>query len=534
MEQKKSIKVGNTNVCIYYGDITTLKTDVIVNSDDIKLTMDGGVAEAILNKAGPKIKEEAQKILNTRRVRLGDVVVTNAYNLAPVKKVFNAITFDAEKGDVVTPFGVGMATYYCLKKTDELGFESISFPAMGTGRGQLDAEAVSKSMIQKVFDYLNTSTNIKLVVFSLYNYGAWNKFFENFMFEAAKLKIKHSIPIRLSILRKGEVNYIDLTTNDTISVIQENDVSNKQLKLFSVALEEFIIKGKSKSFSTLQDLGFSIYNFLLRKVSNRLSRLASENLFLKLDDDLLSIPWELCYDGNEFFGIKYNMGRQVVVSPKFYIQSSKSRPIKYPLKVLLIADPTETLKGALQECDKIYNELSQVDGIELTYKKGSEIEIDTLLLDLAKNDLVHFAGHSFLNKQNPSESGWIIDLDSNEVLRASDMALMNAPPIVFANACESGAQNIEEKRKYQNEIFGIASGFLMGGIQNYIGTFTYVNDDSSTDFAVEFYKNLIKEDNTIGSSLRFARKFIIEKYGIEEILWASYMLYGDPRIKLSL
>ena len=33
--EKKSIKVGNTTVSICYCDITTLKTDVVVNSDDI-------------------------------------------------------------------------------------------------------------------------------------------------------------------------------------------------------------------------------------------------------------------------------------------------------------------------------------------------------------------------------------------------------------------------------------------------------------------------------------------------------------------
>ena len=68
--------------------------------------------------------------------------------------------------------------------------------------------------------------------------------------------------------------------------------------------------------------------------------------------------------------------------------------------------------------------------------------------------------------------------------------------------------------KYQGEIFGLVSGFLMAGIKDYIGTFTYVNDKTSVDFAIEFYKNLINKEETVGSSIRQARKLIGEKYGL--------------------
>jgi CHAT domain-containing protein len=279
-----------------------------------------------------------------------------------------------------------------------------------------------------------------------------------------------------------------------------------------------------------------MYEHLIGDVGDQIKNLPSENLFLKLDDDLLAIPWELCHDGEDFFGRKYNIGRQVVVSPRFLLMSYPTRSLQYPLRVLLLADPTETLPGAVKECDKIHRELAKIDGIKenLQYKSGTEIKLDKLLNDLSDFDLVHYAGHAKLNKINPSESGWEINPDRGEYLTGSMMAAMNAPPIVFANACESGAESIEKGRKYQSEIFGLASGFLMGGIKNYIGTFTYVTDESSVDFALEFYKKLITKDETIGSSLRYARNFVYDKYSEAEILWASYMLYGDPEFRLNI
>jgi len=46
-------------------------------------------------------------------------------------------------------------------------------------------------------------------------------------------------------------------------------------------------------------------------------------------------------------------------------------------------------------------------------------------------------------------------------------------------------------------------------------------------FAVEFYSALM-EGATIGEAMRQARLFLIKEYGEDTIVWASYMLYGDP------
>ncbi|MHA1267526.1 MAG: CHAT domain-containing protein [Candidatus Helarchaeota archaeon] len=533
---EEEIQIGNTVVKIYHGDIRDLTPDIMVSSDDTKLAMDSGVAKAILDGGGPQIREEADAIKRKRELHLGDVVITNAGNL-PVKKIFHAITFDSKTQNYVTPYGVTKATYTCLSKADEFAYKSIAFPALGTGPGQRDYDAVSRSMIQTVFNYLGTtSTGLQEIIFSLYSDEAWQKFFRDFVFQAARVKLEEAKPIRLTILRQRQINYYDLTSSNTISVIQHMKVGNKRLLKYINALEEFVQTGQSKYFVDLTHLGQDMYEHLIGDVGDQLKNLPSKNMFLKLDDNLLSIPWELCHDGTEFFGRKYNIGRQVVVSSKFQLMSYPTRSLQYPLRVLLLADPTETLPGAVKECDSIHKELSKIDGIKehLEYKSGPEIKLDKLYNDLREFDLIHYAGHAKFDEKNPSESAWVINPEKDEYLTASMMAAMNAPPIVFANACESGTQALEEKQSYQSEIFGIASGFLMGGIKNYIGTFTYINDVTSIDFAVEFYKNLIKQEETIGSALTKARNFIYEKYGENNILWASYMLYGDPEFKLNI
>ncbi|MFX1293494.1 MAG: CHAT domain-containing protein [Promethearchaeota archaeon] len=533
----EEIRIGETIIKIHYGDIRDLTVDIIVSSDDTGLTMDSGVAKAILERGGPQIIKEAKNILARRKkLKLGEVVVTNA-GKNTAAKIFHAVTFDADTQEFVSPYGVTKATYTCLRNADEFAYDSIAFPALGTGEGQVDFKAVSRSMIQTVFNYVGTtSTGLREIIFSLYTEAAWHEFFKDFMIQTARIKLEQAKPIRLTILRQGQTNYFDLTSSDTISVIHRMKIPDKTLVKYANALEEFILTGNSKYFIDLTHLGQDMYENLFGKVGEQVQNLPSVNLFLKLDDDLLSIPWELCHDGDDFFGRKYNIGRQVVVSPKFFLMSYPTRSLDYPLRVLLLADPTETLPGCKKECDKIHDQLSKIDGIKehLEYKQGTEIKLDKLLNDLAKYDLVHYAGHAKFNKKNPSESGWEINADRGEFLTGSMMAAMNAPPIVFANACESGAVAVEKEQIYQSEIFGLASGFLMGGIKNYIGSFTYVTDTSSVEFAVEFYKKLITKGETVGSSVRKARNFIYDKYGESHILWASYMLYGDPEFKLNI
>jgi O-acetyl-ADP-ribose deacetylase (regulator of RNase III) len=537
MEQDE-ILINKTKVKIMHGDIRAISPppEVIVSSDNTDLSMDSGVAYAILHRGGDQISQEVKKILARKKLVPGDVVVTNPGNL-PNKKIFHcAVCDDNLENPVVTPFTVSKVTHTCLEMADDFAYTSIAFPAIGTGPDQVDSEVVAKSMIQKVFDYLrNTATNLKVVIFSLYEKFDWQNFFRDFWRHAANIKFMEEKPIRLTILRQDNTNYIDLTTSETISYIRTSKISPKVLKKYSGALEDIVKTGKAKNFSSIKALGESLYKELLGTVGPKLKKIPSENLFLKLDDDLLNVPWELCFDGQNYLGIKYSIGRQVVVSPKFYIRSYRTRVMEYPLRVLILADPTETLPGAEQECNKIYTELNKIDGIKenLEYKSGTEIKYNKLLKDLTHYDLVHYAGHAYFNDEDPSKSGWEINPDKKEYITAETIAAMTAPPIVFANACESGTQAIQGEHQYQSEIFGIASGFLMGGIKNYIATYTYINDVSSIDFAVEFYKKLVAGE-TIGKSLRHSRQNIFSKYGEDEILWASYMLYGDPEFRLKL
>ncbi|MCP4714724.1 MAG: CHAT domain-containing protein, partial [Deltaproteobacteria bacterium] len=68
---------------------------------------------------------------------------------------------------------------------------------------------------------------------------------------------------------------------------------------------------------------------------------------------------------------------------------------------------------------------------------------------------------------------------------------------------------------------------LMSGVQHYVGTFWEILDEPGKRFAIEFYRALM-DGATTGEAMQQARHALIKAYGEDTIVWASYMLYGDP------
>lgn len=254
-------------------------------------------------------------------------------------------------------------------------------------------------------------------------------------------------------------------------------------------------------------------------------------LIFSIDEQLVQIPWELLHDGTNFISLKFAIGRSVRTKQKFY--GTKYRSLSSPLKMLALCDPTGDLKSAYDEGITIRNELDRKKDKIKVDLKTTEIDKRYVKRNIRDYDIVHFAGHAEYNLKNPSQSGWIL---SNDKFTPEDIAEIGSaapfPSLIFSNACQSGKTeewNIEQG--YEDKIYGLANAFLLAGVRHYIGTFWRVLDESCLLFSKEFYKH-IANGVSIGEALRLSRIKLIEKYGETSIIWASYVLYGDPSISL--
>ncbi|MFC1594106.1 tetratricopeptide repeat protein [Candidatus Omnitrophota bacterium] len=320
---------------------------------------------------------------------------------------------------------------------------------------------------------------------------------------------------------------------ETVIPLQEvNSLCEEIISLLNKANE----KGKLASgiSSELKKVGQVLYDQLLtNNIKEKLKNAKAENLLLLINEGLVHIPWELLFDGNQFLCIRFNMGRNVKTHQT--LRESGPRAVGLPAKMLILADPLGDLKAAHQEAGIIEKELDRKRNIINVAKKVTNIDIQYLKRNLRDYDIVHFAGHADYDYKEPSNSGWKL-IDGQ--LTASDIVNMGTtsplPSIVFSNACQS-AQTKEwlVEKDFEENIFGLANAFLLAGVRHYIGTFWKIPDNISLNFAKEFYYQVTLGES-IGAALKKARFKIITDFGEDTIVWASYVLYGDPSVALLL
>ncbi|XP_023192014.1 poly [ADP-ribose] polymerase 14-like isoform X2 [Xiphophorus maculatus] len=148
---KHETKLGNVTIQVETGDITKETTDVIVNSSDNSFTLTSGVSKAILDAAGVAVLEECQYLGSQPNP---GIIMTVPGNLK-CKKILHLVV----QPDIHS--SVKEALQMCVKKS----YTSISFPALGTDQGGVQAKQVADSMLDAVIDVFsqNTSSSLTLI-----------------------------------------------------------------------------------------------------------------------------------------------------------------------------------------------------------------------------------------------------------------------------------------------------------------------------------------------------------------------------------
>ncbi len=284
---------------------------------------------------------------------------------------------------------------------------------------------------------------------------------------------------------------------------------------------------------SLKKTGQVLFDLLIPpKAREKIASTEARHLILYVDDKLVHIPWELLFDGRQFLCRRFAMGR--IVSTRQAPTSLVSRALKAPHKVLILADPRGDLDASYREGMEIKNFLDDKRELFHVDFKSDPVDIPFVKKNLRDYDVVHYAGHGDYHSDNPAESGWLL---KDGRLKASEISAMGGlqpmPSLVFSNACQTGqtgAWQIQDG--FEQEIFGLANAYLLAGVQHYIGTFWEILDEPSGYFAKRFY-SFLAQGAKVGEAVRRARQELIDAYGEETIVWATYMLYGDPTFEFA-
>nr|XP_046259475.1 poly(ADP-ribose) polymerase family member 14-related sequence 1 isoform X2 [Scatophagus argus] len=144
-------KMGSVAVQVVTGDITTETTDVIVNSSNENFTLKSGVSKAILDAAGQLVEDECQKLGSQPN---SGMVMTQPGNLK-CKKILHVI-------GQTDPVKINKVVKDVLQMCVKDSYTSVSFPAIGTGQGSVQARQVADAMLDAVIDVLTQNTTITM------------------------------------------------------------------------------------------------------------------------------------------------------------------------------------------------------------------------------------------------------------------------------------------------------------------------------------------------------------------------------------
>ncbi|XP_078392382.1 protein mono-ADP-ribosyltransferase PARP14-like isoform X1 [Cetorhinus maximus] len=132
-EDVARMNVGNIKLQISKGDITKEATDVIVNSTS-NTPPRNGVSHAIATAS----KLHFEHKLQSADLKFGKILLTGPGKLK-CKKIMHVCGHDDLNG-------IQMATESVLRECIKMSFESVAFPAIGTGSGKLHPSLVARMM----------------------------------------------------------------------------------------------------------------------------------------------------------------------------------------------------------------------------------------------------------------------------------------------------------------------------------------------------------------------------------------------------
>lgn len=185
------------------------------------------------------------------------------------------------------------------------------------------------------------------------------------------------------------------------------------------------------------------------------------------------------------------------------------------------------LKYAAQEVRSI-SELFTSKTVVLTGKNATK---DVFQQSAGSYQFVHLATHGFLNKYAPLLSGLELEPNANDdgLLEVHDILdlKLNAK-LVTLSACETAlGGGYFNELPAGDEFVGFTRAFLSAGSQSVLASLWEVNDQSTSELMVHFYRRLSRQDKAV--ALAAAQRAMRRSGGpySQPYFWASFVLVGN-------
>ncbi len=159
------------------GDLTAETTDAIVNAANEGLRHGAGVAGAIVRGGGPQVQAESDAWVRTHGPVAHESPAWTSGGSLPCRYVIHAVGPVWGSGEEDSKLAAAVTG--SLKAADELGLESIAFPAISTGIFGFPRERAAAVMLSAIQGYFAAGGSkirlVRLVLFDAQTVEAFRK-----------------------------------------------------------------------------------------------------------------------------------------------------------------------------------------------------------------------------------------------------------------------------------------------------------------------------------------------------------------------
>ena len=161
---------------------------------------------------------------------------------------------------------------------------------------------------------------------------------------------------------------------------------------------------------------------------------------------------------------------------------------------------------------------------------GADATEDNAKLEgvLSRARRVHFATHAFLSEVRPELSGLVLARSPSSaedgLLQVYEIFNLDLDAeLVVLSSCQSGLG----KRIEGEGLVGLARAFLYAGTSSLVASLWAVNDASTADLMIEFYRRL-NQENDRAEALRAAKLYVLaDPERAHPFHWAPFVLIGE-------
>lgn len=308
---------------------------------------------------------------------------------------------------------------------------------------------------------------------------------------------------------------------------------------------DFETNAPTESTANLNDLYVKYSHQLYEKLIAPLGELSSKIIiipdgilgFLPFDALLKETPSSKDFYQMSFLGYDHQLSYGFSIQALMEVTKSKNKgngqwlgfAPSFASDIQMIVRNSRSSLGPLLHNQEEVEKVSDLMSSNLPPYLHLSATKETFLAQAPPYSYLHLSSHAMMNDKNPDNSFIAFtqtnqQLDSSQLLYVRDLynQSLNADMVVLS-ACETGIGKI-----YQGEgLISLARAFTYAGAKSIITTLWKVNDRSTTQLMIDFYRELIQEKDKDEALWLAKRQMVDQGIYAHPYYWAGFIPLGN-------